>query len=86
MNKLLIARSRHDSCNEYLYAYSEELITFAMSRGWKVELADDSENTKPNIAARLSNRPSLVVLNGHGSAEEVYGFDDVNTLDNATSF
>ena len=85
MSKLLISRSRHDACNEYLYAYSEEIITSAKSRGWQVERADCTDNTKANLSSRLANKPQLVVLNGHGSADEVYGHDDQATISRGNS-
>jgi len=74
--KLLLARSDHDIGNHYLFMYSQEIVTEAEARGWSVERADNDRNTRKSVHSRLSNKPNLVVLNGHGSDDEVYGFKD----------
>lgn len=83
--KLFITRSNHDIGNTYLSAYSQEIIEEAQLQGWRVEKAENENNEKKNVSSRLTNKPNLVVLNGHGSEEEVCGYQDKVILDSSNS-
>ncbi len=83
--KLFLARSNHDIGNHYLFAYSQEIVKEAEARGWSVERADNDHNIRKAVHSRLTNRPDLVVLNGHGSNDEVYGFKDEVVLGSSDS-
>ena len=68
--RLLITRSRHDPANQYLYAYSDEIIEDAQKLGWKVETAEDEKNNEQEVASRLAkNKPYFVFLNWHGTEQ-----------------
>ncbi len=83
--KLFITRSEHDIGNYYLYAYSQEIIDEAKSKGWSVEKAEGVEATRKNVVSRLQNKPALIVFNGHGNENEICGHQDEVLLDHAQS-
>lgn len=75
--RLLLTRTRHDIGNQYLYAYSEEVIKEAENLGWKTDLAEDEKNTKNEIRSRLTKtKPDFIFFNGHGDEETLYGHED----------
>ena len=80
--RLLITRSRHDPANQYLYAYSDEIIEDAQKLGWKVETAEDEKNNEQEVASRLAkNKPNFVFFNGHGTDQSVHGYKDMKIID-----
>ncbi len=75
--RLLITRTRHDKGNEYLYAYSEEIIEQAEILGWKADKVEDHKNKKSEIESRIEKtNPDFVFFNGHGSESAIYGHDN----------
>lgn len=92
--KLFIALTDHDPGNSYLRAYSQEIIAEAENRNWHVEKAEGKDNNPETVRSRLANKPSLVVLNGHGDENEVLGYknevilstSDVGLLKGSVSF
>lgn len=78
--KLLLIRTNHDIGNSYLYAYSQEIMEEARMRGWKVERAENEEAQSQIVFSRLNNRPHLVMINGHGTQNEVCGHKDAVLL------
>jgi len=85
MKRLFLARTGQDLGNQYLYAYSQEILDEANNRGWIVEKSENELHTRTNTCSRLSNKPGLVVLNGHGSEDAVFGFNDEPVLDSENS-
>lgn len=73
MKGFLITRVNYDKVNRYIYAWCEELLAFA-KKNWAVyELSGHKANRK-NVESYLKKqKPSLVILNGHGTADTVLG-------------
>ena len=72
--RLLLTRSRHDIGNQYLYAYSEEILDDAENLGWKADNVEDGRNRRPEIESRLEKtKPDFVFFNGHGSDRSICG-------------
>lgn len=77
MKKFFITRLGHDSVVSYLYAWSEEIVTFAEEKNipysdFKKEKANKEEVHK----FLVKQSPRLVMLNGHGSPKAVAGHKD----------
>lgn len=86
VNKLLLTRSRHELLNQYLYHYSEDLIREANTHGWKVEKAEDENNTEKEVLSRITkNRPNFIIFNGHGNEGAIYGYKDQKIIDTAAA-
>ncbi|MBI4214707.1 hypothetical protein HY546_01810 [archaeon] len=80
--RLLITRTRHDTVNQYLYIYSEDLITDAESRGWNLSRVEDEKATESEVESRLLKEAlDIVCFNGHGSDDAVYGYQDQKLVD-----
>jgi hypothetical protein len=80
--RLLLTRTRHDIGNQYLYAYSEEIINEAEELGWKTNPVEDEKNTKHEIESRLAKiKPDFIFFNGHGSEESLHGYRDEKIVD-----
>lgn len=74
---LLLTRARHNPHNEYLYAYSKEILDAAAAEGWDAHKAEDENATHAHVASRLSrNCYNLLVLNGHGEENLIMGYND----------
>ena len=77
MVTLLITRPLYEHTTHYLHFWSKKIIDFAKSRGNKVlDLSEDKVNRKnfENILRKM--KPKLVLLNGHGEKDIIYGQDD----------
>ena len=77
MVTLLITRPLYEHTTHYLHFWSKKIIDFAKSRGNKVlDLSEDKVNRKnfENILRKM--KPKLVLLNGHGEKDRIYGQDD----------
>ena len=84
--RLLLTRTRHDIGNQYLYAYSEEILSEAEKRGWKIHRVEDEKNNEQEIVSRLDKtRPNFVFFNGHGNEETIYGHDNQKIVGLASS-
>lgn len=83
MNKsLLITRPDHDSTTRYLSCWSEKIIHSAREKGIRViDLHRKRANKSETINILKKRNPSLVVLNGHGSDDQIKGYDDEVILD-----
>ncbi len=73
----LITRPKHDPATRYLFYWSDVFIKFAKSKGVEViELCKEKAN-RHEFEGRIEKLdPYLVVLNGHGSHDEVTGHDN----------
>ncbi|MEK6954464.1 MAG: hypothetical protein AABX01_05620 [Candidatus Micrarchaeota archaeon] len=86
MKKILIARPNYDNGTNYLFFWSEEIITEAKSSGYNVTDVRGDEVTQKNIIGRLNSvKPDFVFLNGHGSKDSYCGhnLEEVITLSSA---
>lgn len=73
---LLITRPFYENPTNYLYHWSSPLIDFAKAKGFKVVDLAGEKAVRNELEGRLKKvKPDLVVLNGHGSENEIYGQD-----------
>ncbi len=74
---LIITCPRYDDATEYLYYFSKIIIEEAKNRNVKLKEITDEEveiNNFSKIVTKLDY--NLIVLNGHGSADSIYGYKD----------
>ncbi|MCX6770980.1 MAG: hypothetical protein NTX79_02910 [Candidatus Micrarchaeota archaeon] len=84
--RLLLTRSRHDIANQYLYAYSEEILDDAQKAGWKVDRVEDGKCVETELDSRLSkNKPVFVFFNGHGSNVSIHGNNNEKLVDDKSA-
>lgn len=84
--RLLLTRARHDIGNQYLFAYSEEILNEAEGLGWKTDRAEDEKNSKQEVESRLNKtNPDFVFFNGHGSEESIYGHMNEKLIDTGSA-
>ncbi len=75
---MVITRPNHDLTTTYLSTWSESLITETKKRGGKVaDLFGRRANRREFESVIRKTKPALVVMNGHGSADSVTGYDNV---------
>ncbi len=73
----LITRPEHEPTTKYFSAWGEEVIKLAQDKGQKVlDLKGEKANRKEFEGRIAKLNPSLVFLNGHGSATAIGGHDD----------
>ncbi|MFA5247069.1 MAG: hypothetical protein WC408_04240 [Candidatus Micrarchaeia archaeon] len=86
MPKIIIARSTASLGDRYLYAYSDELVSEAKSRGWTVFLCEEKNCNQMELLSRLDKTsPELVIFNGHGDDDALYGYDGTKAIDTGSS-
>ena len=72
----LITRPDYDTATRYLSCWSEEIIEEAKSKGRRVIDLKGEKVTKKELTGRIKKlKPSLIVLNGHGSEDSIAGQD-----------
>ncbi len=82
MVKALFVRTKYDIQTEYLFYWSEELVTEAQKRGIKVTRVDGSKATPEQIQSYLKKvSPDFACLNGHGAPEVFYGHQNTEAID-----
>ncbi len=74
---LLITRPEHDYATRYLSVWSEKLFDLIASKGYlKIDL-HKKRATRKEVESILSKKnPGLVIINGHGSDDAVFGHDN----------
>ena len=77
MNKgVLITMPRYDDVTEYFSQFSKEIIKEAKEEGFSVKTLVDKDAVKSSFESIAQSFPhDLVVLNGHGTAQEIMGQD-----------
>jgi hypothetical protein len=74
MMVVLITRPMHDDTTAYLFEWSRSIIDECNRRGIKVLNIEKDDVKKDNVLSFiLSKKPSLLVFNGHGDPETIYG-------------
>ncbi len=82
MSKMLITRPNHDKGMEYLFAWSNEIITQAEQKGWTVSKADGPNANRKGVRSKLEKiAPNFVVFNGHGNQNEIFGQNSESLID-----
>lgn len=86
MNKtILVTRPNHDSTTDYLYHWSKPVIDVANKKMFKVLDLDGKKANRKYFESYLeSKNPSLVFLNGHGSENEIAGYDNEILIDSSS--
>jgi len=74
MLTLLITRPLYEHTTHYLAHWSKKIIDFAKAKGHQViDVKEKRVNRKTFESMLRKMNPALVLLNGHGEAEMVYG-------------
>lgn len=74
---LLITRPNHDPTTDYLSHWSTKIIDVANRKSYQIYDLLGTKATKYNLDSYLnSHKPNLLVLNGHGSAETIFGHNN----------
>ncbi len=74
---MLITRPDHDVVTNYLFYWSTLIITQAHKSGRNVtDLSKERANAKEFASVIRKTRPSMIVMNGHGSDSIVSGYDN----------
>jgi hypothetical protein len=77
MKCILFSRPKHDDTMEYLFYYSKELIKLSDSIGiTTINLEKENANKKVIVERIISQNPSLIIFNGHGSTKTINGHKD----------
>lgn len=75
MKRFLITRVNYDEATRYLYFWCEELLKLAKKHWTIYDLAKEKANRKNVESYLVKQNPSLVIFNGHGNAETIFGHD-----------
>lgn len=74
---MLIIRPDHEVVTKYCSLWSEDIKELAEKKGVRVyDLKGKKANRKNFESYTKANTPSLIFVNGHGSAETITGYDD----------
>ncbi|KKP46668.1 MAG: hypothetical protein UR39_C0009G0025 [Candidatus Woesebacteria bacterium GW2011_GWA1_33_30] len=74
---LLITRPFYENPTNYLFWWSELLVKLAKEKGFEISDLKNKKVTRKEVEGRLKKmKPSLVVFNGHGDDNSIYGQDD----------
>mgnify|MGYP001582766571 CR=1 FL=1 len=85
MAGILITRPNHDLITTYISQWSEFIIAFAKSKSHVTyDLFGKKADRKTFEHYLVSNKPSFLFLNGHGSSDVICGYRDEVLLDNAS--
>ena len=86
---MIVIRTKHDWLTEYLYNYTEILISFAEERGFKVQKIEGLDIKFKHIEKRIrETKPRCIVFNGHGTTTSLCdnSKNEFINLDNAHVF
>ncbi len=71
---IIITLPNYDIETSYLSYYSQELIEFAETDGKTIISLKKPQLKKANFKKRVqTNNPSLIIINGHGNPDIIYG-------------
>ncbi|MCX9085513.1 MAG: hypothetical protein OIN87_12040 [Candidatus Methanoperedens sp.] len=74
MSRMLITRPYHDSTTAYLFKWSEHLVDAADKQGISCSDFAGPKASRSEVEKYLHKQnPSLVVFNGHGSDDTIFG-------------
>lgn len=72
--KLLVTRPEYDKVTNYLSSWSHEVILAASKKGFQVkDLGADNVNEKNFSRYVKKQKPSFIMINGHGSPDCIVG-------------
>ena len=74
---MIITRPNHDNTTNYLYKWSEHILSFAKKAGYKMIDISGRKVTKNNLTSYVNKiKPTFIMINGHGNQDCVCGFDN----------
>jgi len=81
----LITRPDHEPITKYLYFWSEEILALAKHKGVSIyDLRGKKANRKTFESFIFKHSPALVLLNGHGNAEIITGYNNESIVDESS--
>ncbi|HBC44707.1 MAG: hypothetical protein UX08_C0002G0012 [Candidatus Collierbacteria bacterium GW2011_GWB1_45_35] len=85
MAGIIITRPNHDQITTYISLWSEAVILFAKTKGHSIfDLFSKKADRKSLEQYLTTNNLSFLFLNGHGSSDEICGYNDEVLLDDET--
>jgi len=82
---ILVTRPDHDLITKYFYAWSQEIIDIAKNKNVVVFDLKGKKSNKKEFMSYVNKRcPSIVFLNGHGSATIFTGYENQTLIDSNT--
>ncbi|MDO8538262.1 MAG: hypothetical protein Q7S21_05235 [archaeon] len=74
---ILITRPNHDSITHYLCEWNNEIINMAKEKNFDVhDLKAEKANKKETISHLEKQKYEFVILNGHGNANQIAGYNN----------
>lgn len=78
----IITRPDHEPVTKYLCLWSEEILTLAKHKGVSIYDLKGKKASRKTFESYISKHsPTLVLLNGHGNAEVITGYDNEPIVD-----
>lgn len=75
--KFLITRPQHDRAVNYLYYWAAEVLHFAKNKSINFSDFKGPKANRKEVSKYLEKqRPKLVIFNGHGTTDTIYGHKD----------
>lgn len=75
--KVLVTRPKHDIANHYLYFWTGKVLEWAKGKPLQIiDLEKQKSNKKTVLGYLMKDQAELVLLNGHGSDNAIYGDDN----------
>jgi len=75
--KMFITRPNYDDTTSYLFHWSENIIEFAENKNINfIDFKGERVNKKDVEKLIVKQNPKLIVFNGHGSDDAIYGHND----------
>ena len=70
---MIVIRANHDIATSYLFAFSEESIKEAETKGFKIAKIEGNEISEATLRSRIKNRkPKFIFFSGHGSDTSLF--------------
>ena len=83
-NSILVTRPNYDITTNYLYYWTEQIISFSQKRNITTYDLYGAKATRTNLESyNTKRRPKTIFLNGHGSSDVITGQDDEEIINNA---
>jgi len=77
----IITRPCYDLATNYLYYWTQLIINIAKTKGNKIYDLSKKKVTNKNFWSYLKQNPNIIIFNGHGSDQTIYGHDNEILID-----
>lgn len=78
---MIIVRTKYDLATDYLFAWTEEIISEAENKGYNVNKVEGSDVNFKNFEKRIKKlQPKFIFFNGHGSKSCLYDNDKIELI------